>query len=172
VLVGTQRTASGDALDEFTVAAALRARDRRVRLGVATQVGAGRAPSLLAREATTTQLLGACEALLLAGAPEACRDAAAILGAMFEPGAHTLVTTTASIDGAVNDPVPSVEGGVAVLWRVGDELHGLDGGDDAVVGVALDATLDAPLPEPTPGTLVVVHHEVVGVDRLASAFAA
>ena len=170
VLLGPQRTTTGEKLDEFTLAAALVARDERVRLGVATSVGAGRAPSLVAREATTTQLLGACELLLLEGEPSACRDAAAIIEALFAPGAHTVTTRTASITGAVNDPVPSVDGGPPVLWRDGAALHRLVAGAETRVGDALDVPLPGALPAPAPGTLVVAVHEVVPVEQLASAF--
>lgn len=170
VLLGPQRSATGAELDEFTLAAALVARDSRVRLGVATSVGAGRAPSLVAREATTTQLLGACELLLLEGEPAACRDAAAIIDALFAPGAHTVATRTASISGAVNDPVPSVDGGPPVLWRDGAALHRLVAGTETRVGDALDVPVPGVLPAPTPGTLVVAVHEVVPVDQLAAAF--
>jgi hypothetical protein len=171
VLIASPRTPAGDALDEFTIAAALVARDERVHLGVATSVRAGREPSMIAREATTAQLLGACDVLLLEGDAASCRDAATILGALFEPGTHTVTTPTASIDRAVNDPVPSVVGGPPVVWRVGDELHRLEG-TDTVVGDVVDLSLPCVLPAPVLGTLVVAHHEVVAVDQLGAAFAA
>jgi hypothetical protein len=169
VVVGAQRTAAGGELDAFTVAAALVARRTHVRVGVAASVGAGRHSSMLAREATTAQLLGACEVLLLEGDPQACSDAATIVGALFEPGRHTLSTTTESILDAVNDPTPSVTGGPPVLWRVGGELHRLVDGADAVVGEVLDVAPRAPLPAPARGTLVVAHHDEVPVDALRAA---
>jgi hypothetical protein len=172
VLIGSPKSAAGNDLDEFTIAAALVAHDPRVRLGVASSVGTGRAPSMLAREATTAQLLGACDVLLLEGDAASCRDAATIVGALFTPGTHTMTTRTASIDRAVNDPVPSGLGGPPVLWRVAGALHRLVEGDDTVVGDVHDVSLPAVLPAPVAGSLVVAHHEVVAADDLGAAFVA
>jgi hypothetical protein len=171
VLVGPARTAAGSALDEFTLATAL-AVVSGTRVGVAATLDAGRAPGIVAREATTSQLLGACEVLLLEGPVPSCRDAAKVVGALFTPGAHTVTTPTASVTGAVNDPVPDVDGGPAVLWREGADLCRLVGGEPDRVGGVLDVAPGDPLPAPEPATLVVPFVDGMALDELAAALRA
>src|SRR5271170_2936022 len=91
VLIGTQRSESGDDLDAFVVAVAV-AQATTGLVGVAAPVGAGRAASIVAREATAAQLLGACHALYLDGDAATCRDAATVIAALFTDGVHTVST--------------------------------------------------------------------------------
>jgi hypothetical protein len=153
VLVGVQRDARGAELDEFVVAAALAARGAR-GIGVAARVDAGRAASVVAREATTAQLLGACAVLLLEGPPGACRDAAVVVSALFAPGVHAVTTPTASVVGARNLPLPDVPGGPPVAWREGDGLYSLVDREPRRVGAATVAPPGA-LPD---AALVVLAH--------------
>jgi hypothetical protein len=120
VVIGDQRSApgavrDGSALDGFVVAAALAARGMPSRLGVAARVGAGRVASLVAREATAAQLLGACDVLVLEGSPGDCRDAARVIGALFTDGAHTVTTPSSSIVDARNLPLPAPVPGELVV---------------------------------------------------------
>jgi hypothetical protein len=172
VVLGAQRNGLGDPLDEFAVASAIVARDSSVRVGVATSVGGGRVHALVAREATTTQLLGACDVVLLEGDPAVCRDAARIVTALFQPGTHSMETPSGAIDGAVNDPVPSVTGGPPVLWREGSALRRLVDDVEASVGDVRDVAVPGPLPEPTENVLVVARHEVGSPTLLRTALRA
>jgi hypothetical protein len=170
VLIGASRSAAGDELDPFVLAAALASALHGRPLGVATDVGAGRTASMVAREATTTQLLGGCDALVLEGEPGACRDAALVVEALFEPGTHTVATPTAQIVDAVNDPVPNVEGGPPVRWRDGGRLRRLGVDGAAVdVGDVLDIELSEVHQVSRPASLVVVQHPHVTVRELSAA---
>jgi len=171
VLVGAQRSPSDDALDEFVVATALSRRCAAAAIGVAAQVGAARKASIAAREATTTQLLGACDVLLLDGEPDACRDGALVIEALFTEGVHTVTTPTAIVVGARNLPLPDVPGGPPVCWREGAALWRLVAGEPVVAGTVVEVRADAPLPDPAPGVLVVLDHPLGGPDALASALA-
>ena len=165
VLVGPQRDAAGEVLDEFTIAAALRSCvDRNglagIRLGVAASVANGRAASIIAREATAAQLLGACDVLLLAGDARHAEAAATITGALFLPGAHTIEAGEERIDGAVNLPQPE-PGRPLVRWHDAGSLWLREGavarraGDVVRVpaaGLAASGTATGT------GTLVVVEH--------------
>ena len=170
VVIGTGFDAWGHELDAFVLAASLAPVLGHRPVGVAASIEAGRAASMVAREATTTQLLGTCDALLLEGDPAACHDAAVIVEALFVPGSHTVATDTAQIVDAVNDPVPSVEGGPPVLWRdegrlrrLGDDGHAID------VGHVLEVELTAALPVPKVATLVVARHHLATVRERAAA---
>jgi hypothetical protein len=154
VLLGDHRAASGEKLDAFVVAASVRARGAAAALGIAATIGEGRAASLVAREATAAQLLGACDVLLLEGATPKCRDAARVIGALFTEGAHTITTPTAAIASARNLPLPGVVGGPPVCWCEGDDVVQLVHGEVAPCGRVLTARL--PLPAPAQGSLVVV----------------
>jgi hypothetical protein len=169
VVVGSQRTAAGDALDEFVVAAALAARTGR-RLAVAARVGAGRAHALVARESTAAQLLGAADVVVLEGDPAACRDAAIVLAALFTEGAHTVVTATGAIANARNLPLPDVAGGPPVCWREGAALHGVVDGAVVPVGSATDATPSA-LPGARDAQLVVLDAPLAAPSALRAALA-
>lgn len=152
VVLGRLRI-GGVVLDEFAVAGALGSGPTPRRLGVATPVGAGRAASIIAREATAASLLGGCEVLLLEGAPASCVDAARVVAALFTPGRHTLSTATASITEAVNDPLPSGE--LMVCWRDGPALVSLVGGAVAEVGEVRETAAMPPAPEAVAGRLCV-----------------
>jgi hypothetical protein len=141
VVVPAQRDATGDVLDEFVVAASHAARAAG-RLGVAARVGAGRAASVLAREATAAQLLGAADVVVLEGPPAQCRDAAAVMAALFTPGEATVTTPTASVQAARNLPLPDVDGGPPVCWRDGDDLVGLVDGSPSRLGTVAEVTVD------------------------------
>jgi hypothetical protein len=167
VLLGDQRGVSGGQLDAFVVATAVRARGTAAGLGIAATVGAGRMASLVAREATAAQLLGACDVLLLEGSTPECRDAARVIGALFTEGAHTVTTRTESIVEARNRPLPDVVGGPPVYWCEGDDVVQLVDGDVAPCGRVIAATL--PLPAPAPGALVVAEHDLDTPMALAAA---
>ena len=169
VVVPAQRDAAGEVLDEFVIAAALAARGAG-RLGVAARVGAGREASVLAREATAAQLLGAADVVVLEGPPSRCRDAATVMVALFTPGAATVSTPTASVLEAPNLPLPDVDGGPPVLWRDGDALVGLVDGSPSVLGAAVDATVDA-LAAARPATLVALRAELGPASALRDALA-
>ncbi len=169
VVVGDQRGASGTALDAFVVAAALAAGGVAGAIGIAATVGAGRAASVVAREATAAQLLGACDVLVLEGPAPDCRDAARIIGALFTEGAHTVSTPSASIVEARNLPLPDVVGGPPVCWCEGDDLLRLVDGSPAACGRV--ARTDPPLPAPVEGVLVVVELAVGTPGALAAALA-
>jgi hypothetical protein len=169
VLVGDQRVAAGGRLDAFVVAAALRARGAAASLGIAAALGAGRMASLVAREASAAQLLGACDVLVLEGSTSECRDAARVIGALFTAGAHTVTTPTASIVEARNLPLPDAVDGLPVCWCEGDEVVQLVHGEVASCGRARAATL--PLPDPAEGELVVVEHGLSTPMALAAALA-
>ncbi len=152
VLLGTLRLGRGPALDAFCVASALAARGLD-GLGVTASIGAGRAPSIIAREATAAALCGGCDVLVLEGRPTDCEDAARVVTALFTPGRHTLATATTSIAEAVNDPLPPRP--IAVCWRDGDELRTLVDGVATTVGEALDVAPGAEVPAPAANRLVV-----------------
>lgn len=171
VVVGEQLDRAHRALDPFCVAAALAALRPGLALGVEAAVGAGRVPSLLAREATAAELLGACRALVLRGDDDACADAARIVERLFTPGVHTLATPTASITEAVNDPQPSVEGGPAACWAAGASLRRLEGAVAHDAGEVEEVALPGALPDPRPGRLVVLRHPPASPSALASAIA-
>ncbi len=169
VLVGAQRDPAGHVLDEFAVAAALASRPSG-SLGVAARVGSGRAASIVAREATATQLLGCCDVLLLDGDPPRCRDAAEVIEALLAGGSHTVTTPTEHVESARNYPVPDAAGGVAVLWRDGEALVRRDGAEAVVCGSVVIATPSA-LPRPAGGELVVLDVAPGAPASLASALA-
>jgi hypothetical protein len=167
VLVGPQRTDQGHELDAFVVAAAV-AQHSSTLLGVASRVGAGRAASIIAREATATQLLGACHALLLEGDVASCRDAATVIATLFSEGTHTVITDTARVDGARNNPLPDVEGGPGIFWREhGDVWHQTPVGPQRC-GDVLEMPCSSEIPGPVPGSLVMLDHPVAGVTELAA----
>ena len=170
VLVGVQRASDGAELDEFVLVAALAAR-RATSLGVAARIGAGRYASIVAREATAAQLLGACDVLVLEGEPAACRDAAVVVTALFVEGVHTVTTPTTQILGARNRPVPNVDGGPPVCWRVGPTLFQLVEGEPVACGRAVDLDAAMPLPEAEHGVLVALGHEPVTPGELAAVLA-
>jgi hypothetical protein len=169
VVLGDQRATSGAVLDGFVVAAALAARGAPGRLGIAASVGTGRAASIVAREATAAQLLGACDVLVLEGTAADCRDAATVIGALFTEGAHTVTTPSSSIVDARNLPLPDVAGGPPVCWREGDDVLQLVDGAVATRGRAVVAAV--PLPAPTEGVLVVVEAPLDTPAVLAAALA-
>jgi len=154
VLVGTHRDAAGHVLDEFVLAAALAALAPSVRLGVAARAGQGRAASVIAREATAAELLGACDVVVLHGDAAACADAAAILAVMFTPGAHTASHGDERVVGARNLPQPSVAGAPRVAWREGAALIELRDGVRTTCGAVLASPVGARWPEAAPGSLL------------------
>lgn len=156
VVVSRALDASQRGIDEFALASAVAAARDGVRLGVATSLGAARVPSLIAREATSAQLLGACDALVLEGEEAACVDAARIVAALFTPGRHSVATPTSAIAEAVNDPQPSVAGGPPIRFAAGRALRGLSDGAVADLGEVRVAWPDEPLPDAVPDTLVVL----------------
>jgi hypothetical protein len=93
---------------------------------------------------------------VLVGEPSACRDAAAVVTAMFEPGTHTVAAGTEHVTDAPNLPGPSVEGGPPVRWIDGDALRAPAEAQRRGSGAVVRAVASAPLPEPAPGTLVVL----------------
>lgn len=170
VLVGPQRTADGHELDPFVVAVAV-AHHANAELGVAARVGAGRAASIIAREATAAQLLGACHALYLEGEAASCRDAATVIAALFVVGSHTVVTDTERVDGARNLPVPDVDGGPGIFWRDGDEVwHETPAGPRAV-GALVELACTAVLPTPVDGELVELDQLLADATELAATLA-
>lgn len=169
VVLGAQRSASGDVLDEFVIAAAVSAAGASAPIGIAATVGAGRAASVVAREAAAARLLGACDVLLLEGSPGACRDAAQVIEALFTEGLHTVTTASLSITDVPSLPVPG--GGPPVCWREGGELLARAGGEVGIVGTAVDVGADVRLPRPTPGVLVVVAHGPAAPVALGAALA-
>lgn len=169
VALGDQRARTGAVLDGFVVAAALAARGAAGRLGVVASVGTGRAASLVAREATAAQLLGACDVLVLDGPAADCRDAARIIGALFTEGVHTVTTPSSSVVDARNLPLPDVLGGPPVCWREGDDVLQLVDGAAASRGRVVVAA--PPLPAPTEGVLVVVELALDTPAALAAALA-
>ncbi len=169
VALGDQRATSGAVLDGFVVATALAARGGPGRLGIVASVGTGREASIVAREATAAQLLGACDVLVLEGPAADCRDAARVIGALFTEGVHTVTTPSASIADARNLPLPDVLGGPPVCWREGDDVLQLVDGAVASCGHAVVA--DPPLPAPTEGVLVVVELALDTPAVLAAALA-
>lgn len=171
VLIGPQHGATGDELDEFTIASAISARCPGAALGIAARVGAGRTPSIVAREATAAQLLGACEALLLDGTASDCRDAARIVSALFSEGSHTVTTPSALVVGARNLPLPDIEGGPPTCWRDGTRLIQLIDGEPVVCGSVVECRADDVWPAPEPGVLVVVEHPLGTPDALAAVLA-
>ena len=158
VVLGEQRTASGEVLDEFVVASAIAAMLPACSIGVIARVGAGRPGSVIAREATAAQLLGACDVLVLDGDAAACSDAAVIIEALFTPGTHVVASGVERVDGARNLPQPSVEGGPRIAWRAGDELWGIDAGAPVRIGDVITVGPDVPLPEPAADTLVMISY--------------
>jgi hypothetical protein len=171
VLVGAHRTTNGALLDEFVVATSLSQRSDAVAIGVATRVGAGRTASVVAREATAAELLGACHVLLLEGEAAACRDAARVVTTLFTEGAHTVSTPTAAIVGARNLPLPDVPGGPPVCWREGGVLLQQVNGAPVERGRVLVVVAGERLPEPEANVLVVVEHPLDAPAVLASALA-
>jgi|GEM_PF-6573152 len=167
VLLGPQRSPAGQELDAFVLAAAVAQRSD-AELGVAARVGAGRAASIIAREATTAQLLGACHALFLEGDTASCRDAATVIASLFVEGCHTVISKTAHVHAARNLPLPDVEGGPGVFWREHDEVwhQGPDG--PRRCGDRLELSCTAPLPDPVAGELVELDHPVGDVAELAA----
>ena len=173
VVASAQRSARGEILDEFVVAAALRAAAgpatrEGLRIGVLARVAQGRAASVVAREATTAQLLGACDVVVLDGAPAACADAAAVLAALFSPGVHTVTSGAERVLDAPNLPGPSVPGGPPVVWRDGTSLRAMGPRGSEVVGEVLDVVPGDPLPAPAEGVLVVLDSPLVAPDELAA----
>jgi hypothetical protein len=166
-VIGPQRSREGDELDAFVMAAAA-AQHSGAMIGVAVRVGAGRAASIIAREATATQLLGACHALVLEGDAASCRDAAVVITALFVEGAHTVVTDTARIDGARNLPVPDVEGVPGVFWRDRGEVWHQSPDGPRRCGELLEMPSTSTIPAPSPGALVVLDHPVADVHELAA----
>jgi hypothetical protein len=168
VLLAPQRTDEGHELDSFVVAAAV-AEHAHAALGVAARVGAGRAASIIAREATAAQLLGACHALFLEGDVASCRDAATVIASLFVEGTHTVITDTAHVDGARNLPVPDVAGGPGIFWRDHDEVwhQGPDG--PRRCGQLREMPCSTAMPAPEAGELVVLEHSLAGVGELAAA---
>ncbi len=158
VLVGHAVDDEQRPIDEFALAVALVAAHGELRVGVATQVGAGRVPSIIAREATSAELLGACDAVFLEGPIEECADAARVIEALFAPGTHSLTTPTASIAEAVNDPQPSRPGGPPVRFATGGALRGLRDGRFCDLGAIHVAQLPGALPDARDGDLVVLRH--------------
>lgn len=171
VVLGAGLDEARRGIDEFVLAAAVAALRPGLRLGVATAVGDGRAASVIAREATCAQLLGACDALVLEGEPDACADAARIVAALFTPGHHSLTTPTASIADAVNDPSPSVAGGPPIRFRAGTELRGPSGSASEVVGTAGVLDLSS-VARPGPWDLVVARHPPLRPRELREALCA
>lgn len=168
VVVGAHRTPSGHVLDEFVIATALKAARPTCSVGVAARVGAGRAASVIAREATAAQLLGACDAIVLEGDPAACVDAARVVVALFAAGTHTVSSGLEHIDAAQNLPGP-LDGGPPVVWHDGDALLGLAAGTVVRVGDVVHAAATTALDPPVAGTLVVVDHELAAPAALAAA---
>jgi hypothetical protein len=167
VLLGAQRTADGHELDAFVMAAAA-AQHSSAAIGVAVQVGAGRAASVIAREATATQLLGACHALYLEGDVPSCRNAATVIATLFVEGAHTVVTDTERVHGARNLPVPDVEGGPGVFWRERDEVWQQSPDGPRRCGERIELPCTSAIPAPVAGALLVLDHPVADVDDLAA----
>jgi len=171
VLLGTHCATTGDELDEFAIASSISVRCPDAALGVAARVSAGRTPSIVAREATAAELLGACEVLLLEGDVADCRDAALIIGALFTEGAHTVTTPSAVVVGARNLPLPDVEGGPPTCWREGAALLRLVDGTPATCGSVVECRADEPWPAPEPGVLVVIEHPIGTPAALLAALA-
>jgi hypothetical protein len=171
VLVGAQRGSSGEVLDEFVVTAAVAARSPGSRVGVVARVGQGRAASVIAREATAAQLLGACEVLLLEGAAERCEDAARVITALCTPGTHTLRAGDEHVVDAPNLPQPSQPGRPAVRWRDGAALRGLVDGVPCDLGSVVDISDLDGLPAAHRGTLVVLDAPLAPAPRLAALLA-
>jgi hypothetical protein len=171
VVVGAQRTVQGDELDEFVVATGLAAMRPVCSIGVAARVGAGRAASIVAREATAAQLLGGCDVVLLDGEPARCRDAAVVVGALCSGGTHSIETPTERVDGARNDPAPDVPGGLPVLWRDGTSLFQVVDGVPTVCGDVVVVPAVSRLPAPSAGTLVVLEHPLSSPEELVGALA-
>ncbi|HLK45788.1 MAG TPA: hypothetical protein VKT18_07350 [Acidimicrobiales bacterium] len=171
VVVGPQRRTDGALLDEFVVAAGVRAVAPAATLGVAARVGAGRAASIVAREATAAQLLGACAVLLLEGEPTRCADAATVIEALLTGGAHVVTTDSEHVDGARNLPLP--DAALPVVWADGDALMRLEDGEPTTCGTVVVREAAHGAPPPRPGTLVVVvaEHDPVGVAELAGVLA-
>jgi hypothetical protein len=168
VLLGPQRTDEGHELDSFVVAVAV-AQHASADVGVAVRVGAGRVASIIAREATAAQLLGACHALFLDGDVASCRDAATVIATLFVEGTHTVVTGTARVDGARNLPVPDVEGGPGIFWRDHDEVWRQSPDGPQTCGELREMPCTPAIPVLDPGSLVVLDHPVARVDELAAA---
>ncbi|HUD69786.1 MAG TPA: hypothetical protein VMQ40_06080 [Acidimicrobiales bacterium] len=168
VLLGNQRTDAGHELDSFVVAAAV-AQHASADVGVAVRVGAGRAASIIAREATAAQLLGACHALFLEGDVASCRDAATVIATLFIEGTHTVITETAHVIGARNLPIPDAEGGLDVFWRDHDEVWHQSPDGPRPCGELHEMPCTSAIPAPDPGALVVLDHPVADVDELAAA---
>jgi hypothetical protein len=171
VLLGAQRAAGGDVLDEFVVATSMMPRCPTAAIGIAARVGDGRQASIVAREATAAQLLGACDVLVLDGDSAACHDAARVVTALFTEGVHTVTTPSAIVIGARNLPLPDVAGGLPVCWREGRDLLRLVDGDRVVCGTVVERDADTPLPAPEPGVLVDVRHRLGTPTALAAALA-
>lgn len=171
VIVGPPRSATGHELDAFVIAAWISKRCPDTAIGVAARVAAGRQASMVAREATTAELLGACGVLLLEGDASDCRDAALIIGALFTEGVHTVTTPTAIVVGARNLPQPDVAGGPPVRWQEGAALVRLVDGEPAVCGSVVECHADEAWPAPEPGVLVVIEHPLGAPDALTEALA-
>jgi hypothetical protein len=169
VILGAQRRADGVELDEFVVATSIAWRCEGTALGIAARVDAGRAASVVAREATAATLLGACDVVVLEGPTAACRDAAEVLVALFTEGVHTVTTPSASILAARNLPLPDAQGGPPVCWRDGSVLLQLVDGSASESGTVVEVAAGGPLPAPEPGVLVVVAHPLGTPSALAAA---
>ena len=166
VLVGAQRTDEGHELDAFVVAAAV-AEHSRALVGVAVRVGAGRAASIIAREATAAQLLGACHALLLEGDASSCRDAATVIATLFVDGIHTVVTGTERVDGARNNPVPELGSVPDIFWREHTDVWRQAPDGPERCGDVSDVPRTSRIPGPVSGSLVLLDHPVASATELA-----
>jgi len=168
VLVGPQRRADGAILDEFVIAAAIAARDVSAVVGVSARVCSGRAASVVAREATAAQLLGACDVLLLEGTPARCADAAVVIAALLTPGHHTVEAGEEHVVNAPNLPQPSTPGAPMVLWADGAAVHAGAGEDPLALGVRTALRAPGPLPAAVPGTLVTLDAPLLTPRALAA----
>ena len=116
----------------------------------------GRAASIVAREATAAQLLGACDVLRARGDARGLpRRGAAVIGALFTEGAHT-VTTPSALDRRRAQPAPARRGGrpAGVLARGRRRGPARRRRPSPTCGRAVDAA--PPLPDPADGVLVVL----------------
>jgi hypothetical protein len=172
VVVGAQRTDGGTSLDEFVVATAVAELAPDASVGIATQVAAGRAASVIAREATTAELLGACEVVVLEGDAAACSDAAVIVSALFTRGQHTIARGLEYVDGARNLPQPRRDGGPGIVWRDGGDLITLLDGTLARCGSVVTVVAGETMPPPVAGTLVELLCPVAPVGDLVETLSA
>lgn len=168
-------------LEAYTTLSALAPLTERVRLGQIVTCALYRNPALLAKMATTLDIVsdGRAELGLGAGWKEEefraygydfpslkvrqtrLRDTLEIVTRMFEPGRATYAGETASVDGAINEPKPVQQpaprimvggNGRNVTWRLAARY-------------ADELNLDASPPDEMPEAMTVIRERCEEIDR-------